>query len=226
VGVVRYQTGRFTEALEPLARAVSLEPHCPSARFGLALVQWAMGDLAASDATQRKALRRFPFDPFLFQQRFDFLALTGRAAEARSLGALGHRERPLDTSLPMAPGQAALALDALELGGVGRRQAAVDALVAARREGRIATLEAAPWVAALGAPDMALAMLPSYFFGQGPIGSENHDQPGPGALRHCYFLFLPPMAAVWPLAGFRELLVGIGLEAFWRDSRTTPDFRR
>jgi tetratricopeptide (TPR) repeat protein len=223
---VRAHTGRFAEALAPAEEATIREPNSPGARYWLALVQWGAGKLPAADATQVESLQRFPFDPTLFQQRFSFLALTGRAAEARSLGSMGHLDRPDDSDLPLSPEVALPVLDALEFGGIDRRRSAVAALVAARREGRVATFEVVPWIAALGDPDTALAMLPSYYFGTGPIGSRDHDRPRPGDFRHSYFLFLPPMAAVWPVPGFSTLLAEIGLDDFWHRSATTPDFRR
>jgi hypothetical protein len=223
---VRYQTGRFAEALAPIAAAAAAEPLCPSVRYGLAMVQWATGDLEASDATQRESLRRFPADWGLFQQRFSFLALTGRPGEARALGALGYRELPPDEMLPLSPARAAAALLALEFGGADRRATTVEGLVADRRAGAVATVEAAQWLAALGAPERALDILPGYYFGAAPIVSPAGDIARPGRFIHSYFLFLPPMAAVWPMSGFSTLLAEIGLEDFWRETGTRPDFRR
>lgn len=222
---VRYQTGRYREALAPVRTAVAAEPLCPAARHGLALVQWSVGDLAVSDATQRESIGLFPADPILFQQRFDFLALTGRPGEARALGALGYGYRPPDDRLPLAPPLAAAALGALESGGSAARTAAVEGLVAARRSGKIASFEASPWLAALGAPAEALAILPGYFLGAGPITSASQRSPRPGYFCHTCFLLMPPMAPLWPLPGFRALLAAVGLEDFWKKSGTKPDFR-
>ncbi len=89
-----------------------------------------------------------------------------------------------------------------------------------------ARLEAAPSLAALGAPEVALATLPGYFLGAGAITSPTHDPARPSQFRDTWFLFMPPMATVWPLPGLGALLAAIGLESFWRETGTAPDFRR
>jgi hypothetical protein len=50
--------------------------------------------------------------------------------------------------------------------------------------------------------------------------------PGPYDRRYTQFLFTPEMAPLWPEPRFARLLGSIGLEDYWRATRTTPDYRR
>jgi hypothetical protein len=165
-------------------------------------------------------------DTFVFSQRMLFLAVTGRPGDARAMAAKSWRDRPLDDLLPLKTAIVAPALDALEMGGQARRQAAIAQLIAARRKGQSFTPDTALLLAALGDSEAALSLLPSYFHGAGPVGSPNHAPPHPGTFRLTHFLFLPPMAPLWSRPDFAALLADIGLERFWRETGITPDFRR
>jgi hypothetical protein len=70
----------------------------------------------------------------------------------------------------------------------------------------------------------SFAILQGYYFGEGPwhkVTPEGGDQD-----RATSSLFLPPMKSVWPDPRFTRLLQRIGLEDYWRQSGTIPDFRK
>ncbi len=77
---------------------------------------------------------------------------------------------------------------------------------------------------ALGSPDAAFDIFQGYYFSEGdwravaPIGGDEDRITNP--------LFQPVMAPMWRDPRFDRLLERIGLNAYWRDTRTAPDFRR
>ncbi len=50
--------------------------------------------------------------------------------------------------------------------------------------------------------------------------------PAPYERRYTSFLFMPNMALLWGNPRFTALLERIGLERYWRESGTVPDYRR
>jgi hypothetical protein len=78
--------------------------------------------------------------------------------------------------------------------------------------------------AALGGHGPALAILRGYFFGEGEWASV--APPGGDQDRVTMPLFEPPMHSLWTQPGFDQLLERTGLSAYWRRSRTVPDYRR
>ena len=78
--------------------------------------------------------------------------------------------------------------------------------------------------AALHDLDAAFAVLQGYYFREGAwsrVAPAAGDQD-----RATSSLFLPPMKSTWSDARFAELVRRIGLDAYWRQSGTVPDFRR
>ena len=87
-----------------------------------------------------------------------------------------------------------------------------------------AALNVAQACAALGDAETPFAIFDGYYFGTGewslaapPNGDED---------RITSTLFQPPMRALWADARFGRLVDRIGLEAYWRQSGTQPDYRR
>jgi hypothetical protein len=76
----------------------------------------------------------------------------------------------------------------------------------------------------MGQQEAALALLNGYYFAEGrwaslaPAGGDAERVTAP--------LFMPPMRSLWHTPQFGRLLQRIGLEDYWRQSRTVPDFRR
>ena len=85
-------------------------------------------------------------------------------------------------------------------------------------------LQVAQACIALGDADAAYALFDGYYFGEGrwsklaPLGGDQDRVTSP--------LFQPPMRPVWREPRFDRLLERIGLNAYWRESGTVPDFRR
>src|SRR5258708_33876915 len=77
--------------------------------------------------------------------------------------------------------------------------------------------------AALGDLNTMFALLEGYYFG---VGAWSKLAPGTGDRgRATEALFQPPMQPAGNDARFAQLLQRIGLEDYWRQSGTLPDFR-
>ena len=192
---------------------------------------WSAGEIQRAEALLAEAVERWPKHPAIWNQRIKFLTHSGRADESarlledKSLHPAGYSEALLNASL----------MTAKALSGAVDRRLAVQA--------NLVLLEAEPghflaWLnrkfsigqlvaqraAALGESDTAFAILDGYYFARGPFaklapvaGDED---------RMTSNLFEPAMSQLWRDRRFGRLVDEIGLEKYWRDSSSMPDFRR
>jgi hypothetical protein len=108
----------------------------------------------------------------------------------------------------------------------GRRNPAdaVKAALAYLDDNPASALQVAQACVALGDAATAYALFDGYYFGEGewsklaPLGGDQDRVTSP--------LFQPAMRATWREPDFDRLLERIGLNAYWRQSGTIPDFRR
>jgi tetratricopeptide (TPR) repeat protein len=181
---------------------------------------WSAGDLPGADDAIRAAVDHWPQHPLIWSARIDYLTYSGRPSDALEL--LGNQsERP--------PGMTREAIDALgaTAAALAGRASAADAV---NRNLVLLKLDAAAVFAAthaataLGDAQTAFALLRGYYFGEdewarlAPIGGDPDRQTA--------FLFQPPMRNLWRNPSFDALLERIGLNAYWRQSSTSPDFRK
>ena len=78
----------------------------------------------------------------------------------------------------------------------------------------------------IGDLDSAFAVLDSYYFDRGRFAPSVRRIFGPLTRRDSHFLFMPMTAALRSDRRFEALVREIGLEDYWRTSRTIPDYRR
>ena len=79
-------------------------------------------------------------------------------------------------------------------------------------------------LSALGTLDETFQILDGYYFNQGRWAQVAPAAGDPDRITQP--LFLPPMKAAWADRRFGRLLQRLGLEDYWRQSGTIPDFRR
>jgi tetratricopeptide (TPR) repeat protein len=180
---------------------------------------WSAGDLPGADDAIRAAVDHWPQHPLIWGARISYLTYSGRPSEALEL--LGNQsERP--------PGTTREVIDAFEATAAamaGRASAAdaVDRNLALLKLDPATVFAATHAATALGDAQTALALLRGYFFGEtewarlAPVGGDPDRQTA--------FLFQPPMRNLWRNQSFDALLERIGLNAYWRQSNTLPDFR-
>jgi tetratricopeptide (TPR) repeat protein len=181
---------------------------------------WSAGDLAAADAALKLAVEHWPQQLQVWRTRLAYLMYSGRPSEALTI--LHDRsERPANV-----PDGLLEAVDATAraLAGEGAAASATEANLAYLKANPEAIFGVVHACAALGDARSAFAILDGYYFNQGEWASV---APAAGdADRETSALFQPPMRNVWRDPRFDRLLQRIGLNEYWRRSRTVPDFRR
>jgi len=105
--------------------------------------------------------------------------------------------------------------------GIARLIAYVEG--AARDQGYIP--RGVPLLAMLGATDSALGLYAVYLFG-GEFNGASHPVPGPLDPRTMVPVFAPSLIALRSDPRHAELLRRSGLEEYWKESGSQPDFRR
>lgn len=180
---------------------------------------WCSGDLQAADAAYAMVAERWPQHPQVWQSRLEYLMYSGRPAEALQL--LGTAtERPLQVSRSFSESATATAA---ALAGRLPRADAIEANLECLAEDRTVPLQIAQACAALNGLRESFEILDGYYFGKGKWAST--APPAGDYDRSTGRLFQPPMRTLWPTPGFSDLLRRIGLESYWRESGTKPDFR-
>lgn len=220
--------GRTSEAWPIVERAAAANPAALYPQVGRASVLFAMGRLDEADRATADLVRLWPQNYLAWFNRAYFLMYTGRAREAVAF--LDNREAwPLD----IPRDEIALTRQMAEAIASGDPDAA-DAVIA--RYDQLAPkgqgyIENAIRVsAALGRPDDAfrfarllyltpIDQVPKQRF----AGQRNF---GVGDDRHTELLFRPPMDRLHADPRFLELLEGMGLVAYWKETGTVPDFCR
>lgn len=181
---------------------------------------WSAGDLAGADEAIGLAIEHWPQHPQIWRTRLAYLMYSGHPSKALEL-VRNKSEQPTGTAKELI--QALEATAAALASGNGTAHA-VNRNLALVSSDPTAVFIATHALAALGDGTSALALLDGYYFGEGewaklaPAGGDQDRITGP--------LFQPPMRNLWGDAGFDRLLKRIGLDDYWRASRTEPDFRR
>ena len=222
LAVLMNEVGRQEEGIRLHRRALEIEPLLPFAYTSLIIHLSALGRVQEAEAIIEEAGRRWPRHPMLWLATFDHHIGTGQYEEASALVANSSRH-------PYGFGPPQLGIRANLVRALRTRSpVAISASVA--RLAEIATAQiwgiemAAPNLALLNATDAAFAGLERYYFNQGPFG--RNAPRGPYDERRTAFLFRRSMAGARRDPRFAVLLSRIGLEDYWRDSGTRPDFRR
>jgi len=181
---------------------------------------WSAGDLPAADDALRVAVDHWPQHPQIWRTRIAYLTYSGRPADALQL-LRNQSERP--------PGSSPELIDAMEvtataLAGQASAADAIGPNLELLKNEPAAVFWVAHAATATDNAETALAILRGYYFGEGewarltPVGGNQDRQTAP--------LFQPPMRTLWRERRFDALLKGIGLEAYWRESGSLPDYRR
>jgi hypothetical protein len=212
--------GRWTDALGFSKRMDRRHFLIPGADRRFIMDLWGAGDLQAADSTLQASVERWPGNPEIWRTRVVYLMYTGRAPEAVSL-LRNQGERPNEIHEDFVNAIAAIAE---ALAGAAAARSAVSQALGFLRKNPATALYVANACSAVGALDDAFAILEGYYFNSGewsgvaPLAGDQDRTTSP--------LFLPPMRSAWDDARFTRLLQSIGLEEYWRETGTVPDFRK
>jgi hypothetical protein len=212
------ETGRWREAIPLMQMVVNREPTWPLAGFRLFEELSNADRFDEADALIDEVTRLSPRHAHFWASKIHYLLLTDRGPEAVALAA-DVAERPIDDD-PLVT-QENIFLDGYIGGSVQARTfAAARMLENARGESREMLFRAAINCGMLGSLDAAFSVLEGYYFGRGPWGSRQEDWPP------TYPLFSLAAAPLRRDPRFDTLIAAIGLNSFWHETRTQPDFRR
>jgi len=212
--------GRWKEAAAVSIKADRTHFIIPGADRRVVVDLWASGDLQGADQALKLAVDHWPQQPQVWRTRLAYLMYSGRPFDAL---AVLHNEAERPTGTPVGLVQMFDAT-ARALAGHGDAKSAVASALAYLKTTPTAVFGVAHTCASLGEETSVIALLRGYYFAEGewaqlsPAGGDQDRQTSA--------LFMPPMRSVWTDARFDQLLTRIGLNDYWRQSRTLPDFRR
>jgi tetratricopeptide (TPR) repeat protein len=211
--------GRMKEAAEISIRADRKRYIIPGADRRVVLDLWSAGDLQGADEALKLAVEHWPQQPQVWRTRLQYLMFSGRASDALAI-LHNEGERPSGT-----PDKLVIALEATakSLAGLADRAEAVRRSLDYLKVQPAAVFGVTHACAALGDLETSFAILQGYYFGEGtwskvaPVGGDED--------RATSALFLPPLKPALKDVRFAVLLKRIGIEDYWRQSGTIPDFR-
>jgi len=224
-----FNVGRFAEALPYAHRVIQLNMQFTLGWITLARIQHSAGRDGEADMTLAGASSNWPRDPGITLARFSTYIGSKRYAEAADW-IRDEDRRPAFMSREQAESLAVLA-DALAQGR-GPELLERNRFMPGGFNDGLLLVPGATWLARLGAWDIVFERLEAYYLG-GEISSafvagSRVSMPPPGSLdeRETAILFAPAMLEKRDDARHVGLLRHIGLEDYWRNTRTQPDFRR
>jgi tetratricopeptide (TPR) repeat protein len=212
--------GRWREAAAISEKADRKKFLIPGADRKVVVNLWAAGRLQDADRALQEAVERWPENPQVWRTRLAYLLYSGQPSAAlRLLEDEAARPAGISDKLVAA---------ARATGAALTRQTppaeATGANLAYLEEHPRSTPQVAQAFAAMGQGGRAMELLNGYYFGEGSWAKLAPE--GGDAERVTAPLFMPPMRSLWRSADFAHLLDRIGLQEYWRQSRTIPDFRR
>ena len=221
--------GRCTEAASLIDGIWKRVPPNPGLAYTHVQTLWAAGRLDEADKAMDDAVALFSTHFAVWFTRFYLLMYTGRVREAIALGE-NRGTRP--TGIPEWNFEQVLIVARAMLSRAPRDiDAAVAASLEGARRGAGFAENGMQFLSALGQVDKAFAVADAYYFARGFDPGELRFSTEQGTYtrrnaRRTHMLFLPSTAAMRADPRFAKLAGEIGLERYWRESGTVPDYRR
>lgn len=220
--------GRMRESASLLDEVIKVAPPGPGPRHLHALALWGAGRVVEADRAIAESFQLFPRHFAVWYSRFYYLMYTGRSAEAIAMGE--DREGwPAGTDAS----QTAWIIDVAR-GMETRAPVAIDHAIEETmtwaRKGVGYAQNGLQFASALGRLDQAFALAEAYLFNRGFVVPDIRFLSGQGTYtrvedRHTAILFMPSTRAMRGDPRFGRLTEELGLERYWRESGTRPDYR-
>lgn len=222
LAMLLYQVGRLNDGIVFHQRMIAIDPMIAGPYAFAANAMSNAGRVQEAERLLHQAAERWPAHPILWQVKFNHLVTHGRPQAAAAF--------LMDPDArPSGMDQSAVEHWHIFARAVDRAHPADIAAVLAHylpmaQEIAEAIVAAAPIFSLLGRTDLTFASLERYYFNRGPFGSPSPISPY--TRRYTDALFTTAMAAARADRRFEQLVQEIGLEAYWRETRSKPDYQR
>lgn len=205
LGRLSAHTGRVGAATEMLRAALTTQPLLPRVQGDLFYALWSAGDFHEAESVLDNGIQRWPRNWYLWNARFQYLAMARDAAAAR--GHVRNEDHWPQGLSPVAISKRLRAIDVLVGQGENDRQSLAEAYVGEAREHLWAIRNASVMLVALGAHDVTLEILEGFYFGEGRFARSRRIY----SRRPTDFIYLPPFDGMRANPRFRALMTRIGL---------------
>lgn len=220
-------TGRNREGIDHVKPSLGAEP-TPGMYVYHAQMLWGAGRQEELDKVLDEGSKLYPTHLGIWFTRFYSAMLSGRAGKALALGA-DKTNWPTNVE-PEEIESVIRVAKAIDSGSREEADAISREWMSRAHHGAGYAENAAQFLAALGLPDEAFAVLRAYYFSEGFDCGENRFSRSQGTFtprndRLTYFLFHPTLA---PLRGdprFKRLMDDLGFSAYWQTSGNRPDYQ-
>ena len=187
---------------------------------------WSSGQTEKRDETIARGIELYPTNKMLWFTNIEMTLFGGDPESAISL-VRDLRRRPTLAS----EGEIADILDiahTLTGSNPARFDGLLTRLIVSARTSIRAARNAVRVASIAGRPDEALKVIRAHLFAEGfAVGeSVGSGLSIPMSQRHTNYLFEPPLVPLWQEKGLEDIFENVGLERFWKISRSPPDFRR
>ena len=222
-------TGRNSEALPHLERAMAIEPYAPPDAYAKGAMLWSLNRLDEATLAYDRGFSQWPRHYGVWFSRYKYLAYTGRVSEARAM-MLDVGKRP--TGIP----EENFEINDTELIALTTRHPAdiaraIEVHMNAARTGVGFAINAMLFAAVTDNPDLLFEIADAIYFDRGfQLGQQRYTREqglySPTKRRPTHFLFERPLAPYWRDPRFDTLVDRLGLKEYWRMTGSTPDYLR
>ena len=220
--------GRMRESAAFYAQLDSSTPTANQSYFH-SLALWSSGQLGEAERLVEQAAAIYATHPRIWTARYNLALVGGRPAAALAM-AEDRQSRPSRLTEEWLSRRAAVAR-ALTTGAADQLSTVTAELLEDAKRSANDAGRSMQDLAILGRLDEAFAVADAYFFSRGFVVPDLPAAPGGRSeanmeSRATNFLFVPATQAMRADPRFEKLVEELGLSRYWRETGSTPDYRR